>query len=222
VLGRTSKLVLAAGFAIVLALALGLVQLTRSATQAATPRGPWADDDPAGPVAEHPAPHTPPVAARELRPLPTTSRRQVAMPAARPELVPPQVSFARELKRDANGKLVPIIPLVKLRAQLYRADGPMKACIERWGQNLTGNATLSFTVAANNNKLVIDTTGVQDEDTLAGYPELLACMHQTANVFVLDGQPVPELGTPIYVRRHVRIENGVLADDWIFSFSYNP
>jgi hypothetical protein len=38
---------------------------------------------------------------------------------------------------------------------------------------------------------------------------------------VLD-EPVPELGTPIYVRRLVRIEDGALAEDSIPSFSYNP
>jgi hypothetical protein len=90
------------------------------------------------------------------------------------------------------------------------------------GRRPTGQATLSFTVAARNARLVIETTGVQDEETLAAYPELLACMHQTAHAFVLDGSAVPELGTPIYVRRRVRIEDGVLAEDWIFNFSYNP
>lgn len=98
----------------------------------------------------------------------------------------------------------------------------MQACIERSGQLPTGKATLSFTVVAKHDKLVIDTTGVQDEETLAGYPELLACMHQTANALVLDGRAVPELGTPIYVRRHVRLDNGVLAEDSVFNFSYNP
>jgi hypothetical protein len=109
----------------------------------------------------------------------------------------------------------------ELRDQLHLTDAPMKACIERSAKRPTGKATLSFTVAAKNNKLVID-TGVQDEETLAEYPDLLECMHQTAKVLVLDGYSVPELGTPIYVRRHVRLEDGVLAENSIFNFSYDP
>lgn len=224
--GRASKLVLAAGFIVVLALAIGLVQLTRRATQAAS--SPLPDHGPTTtprslvvePLAS--ASHGPSSAAREPHPVSTAPRGQVAMSVQRPELAPTQVGFDRELKRNANGHLVPMIPVKELREQLPRVDAPMKACIERSGQRPTGKATLSFTVAAKNTKLVIEATGVQDEDTLAGYPELLECMHRTANAFSLDGRSVPELGTPIYVRRHVRLENGALAENSIFDFSYNP
>lgn len=207
-----------------LALAIGLVQLTRSATQAAAPahpaHGPMAS--PAAPVAEPPPSSAPAIAAREHAAAPAAPRAKLTMPGPRPELAPDQVSFHRELKRDANGKLVPIITVKELREQLHVVDAPMKACIERSGKRATGKATLSFTVAAKDNKLVIDTTGVQDEETLAGYPELLECMHQTATALVLDGHPVPELGTPIYVRRHVRVDDGVLAENSIYNFSYHP
>jgi len=227
VLRRASKLGLAAGVVVVLALAIGLVHLTRSATQVATPpalpsHGPTTPPLDRG--AEQPSSRVSALSAREHHPVPTAPRGQVAMPVRQPELAPAQVGFDRELKRDAKGRLVPIFPVNDLRAQLYRADAPMKACIERSGQRPTGKATLSFTVAAKNNKLVIETTGVQDEETLAAYPELLECMHRTANVLVsvLEGRSVPELGTPIYVRRHVRIDDGVLAEDSIFNFSYSP
>lgn len=144
------------------------------------------------------------------------------MSVRQPELAAPQPSFDRELKRDANGKLVPVISLRELRELVAFTDAPMKACIERSAKRPTGKATLNFTVAAMNNKLVIDTTGVQDEETLAGYPELLECMHQTAKVIVLDGRAVPELGTGIYVRRHVQLEDGALTENSIFNFSYHP
>ncbi|HEX2690358.1 MAG TPA: hypothetical protein VHN14_27270 [Kofleriaceae bacterium] len=223
--GRASKLLLAAGFVIVLALAIGLVRLTRSATQAAmaplSSHGPVAPRP--APAGEFPASGSPPIVAREHHPTTAaTTRPQVAMPGQKPELAPAQVGFDRELKRDANGKLVPIITVKELRERYHLVDAPMKACLERSGKRPTGKATLSFTVAARNNKLVIDTTGVQDEETLAGSPELLECMRQAAKAIVLDGYAVPELGTPIYVRRHVRIEDGALAEDAIFDFSYNP
>lgn len=131
-------------------------------------------------------------------------------------------SFRREFKRDANGKLVPVVPVQILRENLPLADAAMKGCIERSGKQPTGKATLNFTVGAKSNQLVIETTGVQDEESLAGFPEILECMHATAHLLLPHDRPIPELGTGIYVRRHVRIENGALVEDSLFDFSYNP
>jgi hypothetical protein len=225
-MSRTSKLALMVGCAAVLVLGLGLVLLTGGAGQPATAS---LSHDPAMshsvPAAATPAPavevRAAPSAARE-RSVPPAPRERVASPVRQPELAPAPAGFTRELKRDANGKLMPIVAIKELQEQLPRTDGPLQACIERSKQRPTGNATLSFTVAAKNNKLVIETTGVQDEETLAGYPELLECMHQTANALVLDGYAVRALGTPIYVRRHVRLEDGAVAENSIFNFSYNP
>ena len=221
---RTTKLVFAAGFVVVIALAIGLLRLTREATQVGSrpPEAHAPTSAPpapaASPVAEQPAPSAPPIAAREHLAAGSAPRGHLATP----ELAGAPVSLHQELKRDENGHLVPIIPLRELQAQLPLAGAAMKACLERSGQRPTGTAMLSFTVAAKGTKLVIDTTGVQDEETLAGNPELLECMHRTANALVLDGYAVPELGTPIYVRRRVRLDNGVLAEDSLPSFSYNP
>lgn len=217
---------LAASAVVLLGLAFGLVQLTRSATQAAAPAPAHrAADTPATPVptAAPAAPAAPPLAAaREPSPAAAPPRGRIAAPAL-PTLSPAPAGFARaELKRDANGHLVPIVPFQDLRAQIPRTDAPMKACIERAGVRASGKATLSFTVAARAGKLVVEATSVQDEDTLAAYPELLECMHRTANALVLDDKPIPELGTPIYVRRHIRLDNGVLAENSFFNFSYNP
>ena len=221
---RTGKLALVAGSVVLLALAIGLVQLTRSAPQAATDPPARVASAPAATAGHAPALHAAPSAARERRPLPSAPAAPHQAPTKQPELgvVPLLGSITRDLKRDANGKLVPIIPAKELRDQLPRSEGPMKACIERSGQRPTGKATLGFTVAARNNKLVVETTSVQDDETLAGYPELLECMHKTAGVLLPEGRPVPELGTPIYVRRTVRIENGQLVEDSLFNFSYHP
>jgi hypothetical protein len=213
--------VLVVGLVLVVALAIGLVRMTRGTTQAAAPVA--SREAAVQPVADAPVPAPAEPSAPAPRPAPAASRPQAAVAARRPELAPPPVSFAREpLKRDANGKLVPIITVKELREQFHRTDAAMNACIERSGQRPTGKATLDFTVGAKGNKLIIETTGVRDEESLAAYPELLDCMHRTANELVLDGRPVPELGTPIYVRRHVRLEGGVLAENTIFNFSYNP
>jgi hypothetical protein len=218
----TSKLALAAGFFVVLALAIGLVRLTRSAPPKSMGGSGSEAPTPEPAVAAPAAPPVRPIEAREERPAPAAPRRSVGAPSKQPELAPAPVGFDRELKRDANGHLVPMIPVSELRAQLDRTDAAMKACLERAGPQATGKATLAFTVAAKNSKLVIESTTTLDEETLGGYPELLECMHRTAKLFALDGHPVPELGTAIYVRRHVRVENGTLAENSIFNFSYNP
>ena len=215
---------LAAGSLVVLGLVIGLAQLTRGTSRQLP--APPAVPPPAPPAAAPSAEVTPSVvaqsAAREKPALASATRAPIATSAKTPQLTSPPVSFARDLKRDDNGNLVPIIPVKELRELLPLADAPMKACIEKSGQHATGKATLNFTVAAKNNKLLVDTTGVQDDETLAGYPEMLECMHRTATLLLPDGRPVPELGTPIYVRRHVRVENGQLVEDSLFNFSYHP
>src|ERR1041384_22841 len=118
--------------------------------------------------------------------------------------------------------MVPMIPISEMRDMLQFAEAPMKACIEHAGTGVTGKATLSFTVNAKNNKLFIETTGVQDEETLAGFPDMLECMHKTGTLLLPPNRPVPELGTGMYVRRHIKVENGALVADWLYDFSYNP
>jgi hypothetical protein len=222
--GRTTKLVLAGGFVILLALMIGLAQLT-SGTPTPVTAAPAAAArpalTPAIAAAEPIAASVPQSAAREVRTGPTPPRAPSSS-AKQPELPVPLPSFRRDLKRDANGKLVPMIPVKDLREMLPLADAPMKACIERAGKGATGKATLNFTVGAKNNKLLIETTGVQDEETLAGFSDMLDCMHKTAMVLLPPDRPVPELGTGIYVRRHVVVENGALVEDSLFDFSYNP
>ena len=216
---------LAGGFALVLALTIALVHLTRSASP------PVAGKPPATTSAPAPAPAPEPTVRGSDRPstapepprVAAAPRPRAASSSARPpELGLERPSFRRELKRDDNGHLVPMIPLQELRAQLPLMEAPMKACIERSRARPTGKATLSFIVAAKDQKLVIETTGVQDDETLAAYPDLLKCMHEAAHALVLEGRAVPELGTAMYVRRHIRLDNGELVESSMPDFSYSP
>jgi hypothetical protein len=221
---RASKVILAAGFVLVLVLLICLFALTRTATQAATSPRPvesvQAAAEPAAQPVERSAVRSATIAARP--PVVAAPRAHpVATSPSLPEAPPaPAVEPPEELKRDANGKLVPIMFVADLRSQVQVTEASMKACVEKLGQRSTGKATLNFTVAARNNKLVIDTTGVEDEDTLADNPALVDCMQKTSNAFVVDKFPIPPLGTPIYVRRHVRVENGALVENSVFDFSY--
>lgn len=197
------------------ALALGLWRSTRGA--ATTPVVTGRAVEPG--TAPEPQPSaTAPVAQAPV----ARARPRAPRPSERPpELAPEAPKVQQELKRDANGKLVPIIYIADLRAQVPTLEAPMKACIARHAPGATGKAVLGFIVAAKNGKLAIEATSVQDEDTLAAYPDLLTCMHKTAGLLVVDDHPIPELGTAIYVRRHVRIENGELVENSMFDFSYS-
>lgn len=221
---RTSRLALAAGFAVLLALAIALVTLTRGGGDVAVEPAaitPGAEArTPAAAAAGAPVSPATPRAPGAGASAPAASRR-LGTPGPQPQLGP-SLGRSRELKRDANGHLVPIITMRELRAQIERTTAPMQACIAQSGQRPSGKATLSFTVATMNGQLAIETTGVQDEDTLAAYPELLDCLHKSAYALVVDRTPVPALGTPIYVRRHVRIDQGELVENTFFDFSYNP
>jgi hypothetical protein len=218
-----SKLALVVGGAVLLALAIGLVQLTRSVGDAPATPAPASIAAAAAPSAAPAAPAPSPgrtSAARERPAIPSAPSHST--PPTRPPELATRLGLSRDLKRDANGHLVPVITMKELRAQIDRTDPLMKACIARSGQRPTGKATLGFTVAPMNGQLAIETTGVVDDDTLAAFPELLECMHRSAYALVVDGKPIPELGTPIYVRRHVRLENGELVENTFFDFSYNP
>lgn len=223
---RTGTLVLGAGFAVLLALAVGLVAATRGAGPEAAQlpaRAPSAPAAPA-PAAASPAAAPPAAAAAREHPAAAAPRVHAQTAAPRPELPAAGLGFHRDLKRDANGHLVPIIPYTELRARLALTDAPMRACIQQSGQRPTGKATLAFTVAARGDRLVIESTAVDDQDSLGAFPELLECMHRTAGALapVLEGRPVPELGTPIYVRRKVQIDGGALVDNSYVNFSYSP
>lgn len=219
VAARARTLLLVIGAVLVVGLAIALLQLARVDDPAVPPAPPRRVVTPEAP----PVPDSPTAwPAHEEARSPAVVAPHPHAPGPAPTLPSLPIALAHDVKRDANGKLVPIIAVSQLRAQLQVTTAPMQACLDGATQHPTGSATLAFTVAAKDKHLIIDSTSVDDVATLADYPELLDCMHQTAHAFQLDDVPVPELGTPIYVRRHVRLEAGALVENTIFNFSYNP
>jgi hypothetical protein len=49
-------------------------------------------------------------------------------------------------------------------------------------------------------------------------------MHQSVSAFApfLDANKPADLGSRIFVRRHVKVDNGTLVENSIFNFSYVP
>lgn len=116
-------------------------------------------------------------------------------------------------------KRVPIASLPVLREAVATLDGAVADCVHRFGQGVSGTANLSFIVAANKNKVEIESTGVIEDGTTITNEDLLACMHKTAQSlkfpFVADAQAV-------FARRVARVDNGKLVDQHIVNFSYIP
>lgn len=218
----SSRALLGAGFVVLVVLLVGLVQMTGSATESAPPPVRSVAAPAPAPVVEPvaaPAPRPAPVAAREPKP-----RAPAIRAAPVPELAPATDDAISDgvLVRTPEGKLVPIFSVIALRPHMNLVAGAMNNCIEKSGQRPTGKATLSFTIGPKDNRIVIESSAVLDEETLAGNPELLQCMHQTAQAFapVLEGHAIPQYANPVYIRRDVRLDNGEIVEDSLRDFSY--
>jgi hypothetical protein len=216
---RAGKLALIASLTVVLGFGIVILRLVRTAASdvppPASPAGPSSPTAAPIPTTASEPPHAPP---------PKSVGHAIASPTA-PTLDPaPAANPRRDIPRDENGNLVPVINVRLLREQLGRTDAPMTACLAQQPARATGKATLAFAVAAKDGKLVVESTSISDADTLAAYPDLLACMQQTADALApfLDQTPPANPGATIYVRRHVRVDNGAVAENTIFDFSYFP
>lgn len=215
---RGVQILFAGGFALVFALVLGLWQLTRH-------------DDPPPPAAPHAAPAR--ASAAPAAPPPVSAPRAAVVSRPRPAApapvahVPEPVPAAPgestvDLKRDANGRLAPLVSLADLRDLLPTLDEPMKNCIAHTAPSATGEASFNFTVTAKNGKLAVESTSVVDEGSLTAYPDLLACLHQAGHMFAVGiaDRPISDLGNPMVVRRRIRLENGAVREHTLPDFSY--
>jgi hypothetical protein len=209
----------ALGIALVLVLVVGLWQLTRRDPPQAPPvrRAEVARVAPApAPAVSEPAPTSAPRVAPP-RPRPPTPIERAPDPVPAGSAAEPV-----ELKRDANGRLSPLVSLADLRALLPTLEEPMKNCIEHTAPHATGKATLNFTISTKDNKLAVESTGVVDDASLAAFPELVTCLHQSAYMFNvgITERAIPELGNPMVVRRQVQLDNGEIRENAISDFSY--
>lgn len=222
----SKKLAIAIGFVAVFAMSIALIVLMKSGAAASgdirTPPPAVAQETKVEPTAAPPT-TTPPPAQRDARPA-AVHRGPTQPPTARPDLGVAAPSMHSDVQRDENGKLVPVINVRILREQMALTTQPMQDCLTKSGVKATGAATLGFTVAQKSGKLIVESSGVLEDQTLAQYPDLLDCMHQTASAFqpVLDGVKPADLGTTIYVRRHVKLDAGAMVENTIFNFSYVP
>jgi len=221
----SKKLAIAIGFVAVFAMSIALIVLMKSGAAASDvrPTTPVAARETKVEPAPAPVPAPAPAdAQRDARP--AAAHRSQPQSSSRPELGTTAPSMHNDAPRDENGKLVPVINVRFLREEMARTTQPMQDCLAKAGVKATGTATLGFTVAQKNGKLVVESSGVLEDQTLAQYPDLLECMHQTATALqpVLDANKAPDLGTAIYVRRHVKLDNGAMVENSIFNFSYVP
>ena len=208
---RSSALLIAA----VVLLIGGLVVVKRSLGDidepppAATSGGPTAS--PTAPSSESassqpaPAPSPAPSAPPPTSPSTALPPSAPSLPAVVAEYVPQK-------------KLPPIASKPTLREQELAVAPELAECAAKDGTKVTGSATLTFLLAHEGDKTVIETTGVDYDQTTIDNEPLLECMRETARAMTF--QPVPD-SSAIYVTRKVELDHGKLVGNRFINFSYS-
>ncbi len=186
--------------------------------------------DPEAPAPVVPTPVAAPAAptAPEGEPVPRNARiakppparvAPIAPTAAAPAGLPPSIapSVVSAVPADDEPRsTTPIANKAQLRAAMELVEPQVRACIEQHGANLTGSAVLTWTVASKGGQSVVETTGVDYDETTFDQAPLLDCLQKTAEQM----QFAPAPGTlPVTARRKVAIEGGQLAAQTFISFS---
>jgi len=168
---------------------------------APTPAAPRA---PAGratlpPIARRPAPESAPTPARDDRP-------QLA-----PERPPPGTLTDENLEYGTP----------QLGEQIAAVEPLVADCVKRTaaaGHRLTGRAELTFIVAKQGDKILVEDTGLDPEQTTIDSAPLLECLHETSRAMKFKG--LPRNADALIVTRRVDIADGALVNNAYVKFSY--
>ena len=210
---RSSALLIAAAVLLI----AGLVVVKRSLGEVDAPpaeSAPASRTSSAAPAASEPAavvaPATPATAVAPSGPSPTSHSTAVSpsspsLPAVVAEYVPQK-------------KLPPIASKQTLREQELAVTPKLAECAAHAGAKITGSATLTFILAHEGDKAVVETTGVDYDATTITDEPLLECLRETAREMTF--QPVPD-SSAIYVTRNVELDHGKLVGNKFVNFSYS-
>jgi len=115
-------------------------------------------------------------------------------------------------------KLPPIASKQTLREQELAVAPKLAECAAKDGTKVTGSATLTFILAHKGDQAVVETTGVDYDQTTIDDEPLLECMRETAREMTF--QPVPD-SSAIYVTRKVELDHGKVVGNKFLNFSYS-
>lgn len=109
----------------------------------------------------------------------------------------------------------------QLRAQNAAVEPLVRACVEKAmvaGARPTGTAVLTYVVAKHGDKVQVEDTSFDSEQTTLHDDRLVECLHQTAKAMKFEGLPREAEG--LVVTRTVTLENGELTEYKHVGFSY--
>lgn len=109
----------------------------------------------------------------------------------------------------------------QLRAQNVAVKPLVEKCVQEAaekGVTPTGEATLTYIVVRQGEKVVVEDTGIDDSKTTLQAPALLDCMRETARKMTFEGLPREAEG--LVVTRSVTLEAGKIVDYEHVGFSY--
>ncbi len=152
----------------------------------------------------HPTPEPTP----NVAPSPAPER-----PAIAPPVLAPTTPNEDPIVYDDRGLALTVIDKPKLATALVSVDNKLRECIVKNGFTRgSGEAILRFIVAKHKDekgaRIVTESSSYEDEGTTIKDEKLLECMHKTA--FDIVYPPAPKVGIPIWAKRKVVIENGML------------
>jgi hypothetical protein len=181
-------------------------------------------------------PRDPAPASRTPAPAPVASVPASSQPAPAPSATPaaptapPPTSHSTELPPSTPSlpavvtesipqkPLPPIASKPTLREQELAVAPKLAECAAKaaGGAKLTGSAVLTFILAHKGDQAVVETTGVDYDQTTIDNEPVLECMRETARAMTF--QPVPD-SSAIYVTRKVELDHGKLVGNKFLDFS---
>lgn len=208
---------LALGFLAVLALGVALWWFIHGAT---TP--PTLHAESTATVAENePAPAPPPQSPHTMGrdgTLALPKRTDTTGPASQPALDPGPPAIP-EGSGSGSAKPMPVAQLTVIREATVPTDDMIRDCIKKSGLKPSGTAILTFILAkkhdASGDKIVTETTGVEEDGTTITNPDLIECMHKTAYAMKV---PLGEGTRAVFAKRRVVMDNGILSENWVYEW----
>jgi hypothetical protein len=215
-LSGSAKLLIV-GFVLLIALGIGLLRFLGGSSDPATTspsRQPSTnaskDREPSGTKSE-----PKPEAKSESAPV-TSVRPRPAIADTFLTKMPPE----EEPDRDEHGLVIPIINKPDIGIANVTTDEKMRECIVKHGFTRgNGTAVLTFIVGKKKDergqvKIAVEDSGYEEEGLTINDTTVLECLHKTA--FEMQfGPPKNVKGVPVWGKRKIRIEDGMLRENSI-------
>ena len=150
-------------------------------------------------------------------PRPTTGRSPTATAPVMPTEQVAAGEVAPTILDPRTGKPPAAANMAALREQSLAVAPLLDECVAKSGAKPTGKVVLTYTVAPQGDQAVIESTGVDyDESSITDEP-LLECLHKTAYGMKFAYVPGSDA---VAARRTVTLADGAVVENRVIGFSY--